>query len=239
MYKDKIVIITGAAGGIGRYLVKGYADAGARVFAIDIKETTFDYYNVTFCHIDIKDAVSVKALFQNVILENGKPHILINNGAVSKFNKSIFEMTDEEFRQVIEVNLCGTFYCSRAFIHANSGESYGRIVNIASTRWAQNEPGWEAYGASKGGIVSLTASMAVSLKDTPITVNSISPGWIETESFDSLREIDHLQHPSGRVGKPEDIVKAAMFLSDPGNDFINGENIVIDGGMTKRMFYAE
>ena len=145
--------------------------------------------------------------------------------------------SDDEFETVISTNLNGTFFCSRAFIEANKDEDYGRIINIASTRFNQNEAGWEAYGASKGGVVSLTSAMAISLGNVPITVNAISPGWIETINYEALSVEDHLQHPSRRVGKPEDIARVCMFLTDKANDFINGENIVVDGGMTKKMIY--
>lgn len=114
---------------------------------------------------------------------------------------------------------------------------YGRIINIASTRWHQNQAGWEAYGASKGGLISLTNTLCVSLSETSITVNAISPGWIQCSEYETLFEEDHRQHPSGRVGVPEDIARMVMFLSAPENDFINGANIVIDGGMTKKMIY--
>lgn len=238
-YKDQIVLITGGSGDIGKALCYAFAAKGAKVFALDIKEYCFENPAIRFCHVNVQDPKSVTAFFRDTLSENGKPHILINNAAVAKFNKPIFEITDQEFTNIVEVNLCGAFYCSRAFIHANRGESYGRIINIASTRWAQNESGWDAYGASKGGLVSLTASMAISLSDTPITVNAVSPGWIETTYYEQLHEIDHAQHPSGRVGVAEDVVRAALFLSDPANNFINGENLVVDGGMSKRMFYHE
>ena len=239
MYHDKIVIITGASGGIGHYLAEEFAERGAHVYAVDIVRGAFSHPRITPYQLDLADSSQVALFFRNVVQENGKPHILINNGAIANFNKSVFEISDEEFKQVIDVNLCGAFYCARAFLHANQGEENGRIINIASTRWLQNEAGWDAYGASKGGLVSLTTSMAVSLRNTPVTVNAISPGWIECGDYKNLRDVDHLQHPSGRVGKPDDIVRTALFLCDPANDFINGENIVVDGGMTKRMFYAE
>ena len=102
-----------------------------------------------------------------------------------------------------------------------------------------SEPGTEAYAASKGGIYSLTHALALSLADLHITVNCISPGWIENYAYDSLREEDHRQHPSQRVGKPEDIARMCVFLCQEENDFINGESITIDGGMTKKMIYIE
>ncbi len=116
-------------------------------------------------------------------------------------------------------------------------QRYGRIINIASTRYLQSEPGSECYAASKGGIVSLTHALALSFSDYNITVNSISPGWIQNEDYRLLKRSDHNQHPSGRVGRPSDIASACLFLAAPENDFINGQNIVIDGGMTKKMIY--
>lgn len=238
-YKDKIVIITGGEGGIGKALVKMYAEAGATVISIDTHSAQNAPINkhVFFYKLDISESNEVRELFEKIQITFGKPHILINNGAIAHFNKDIHSITDEEFKRVIDVNLCGAFYCSRAFLNANEGNTYGRIINIASTRWNQNEAGWDAYGASKGGLVSLTSSMAVSLSDTPITVNAISPGWIETGDYEALTQADHKQHPSGRVGKPDDIANAVLFLCNPENDFINGQNLIIDGGMTKRMIY--
>lgn len=111
------------------------------------------------------------------------------------------------------------------------------MVNIASTRASMSEKNSEAYAASKGGLLALTHAMAVSYAEENITVNCISPGWIHTGDYEKLRDIDHSQHLSGRVGKPEDIARACLFLTQPENNFINGENLVIDGGMTRKMIY--
>lgn len=113
----------------------------------------------------------------------------------------------------------------------------GSIVNIASTRATMSEPDTEAYAATKGGIVALTHALSMSLQEEYITVNSISPGWIETEEYNSLRPVDHDQHPSKRVGTPSDIARACVFLTSAENNFINGENLVVDGGMTRKMIY--
>jgi NAD(P)-dependent dehydrogenase (short-subunit alcohol dehydrogenase family) len=112
------------------------------------------------------------------------------------------------------------------------------IVNIASTRAFMSEPNTEAYSASKGGIVALTHAIAMSLSEHHIRVNCISPGWIETERVPAKTKRDHQQHPAGRVGRPEDIAQACMFLAEYA-DFITGQNIIVDGGMTKKMIYAE
>ncbi|WP_270941136.1 SDR family NAD(P)-dependent oxidoreductase [Romboutsia lituseburensis] len=238
MYKDKVVFVTGAANGLGNAIAKEYAKLNAFVIAIDIVDTKFEENNIDFYKADLKSEDQIKNVFKDVVKKYGSVHVLINNGAISKFNKSIFDIELSEFDEVIAVNLRGSFICSKEFIKANKGEDYGRIINIASTRFNQNEAGWEAYGASKGGLISLTNTMAISLSETPITVNAISPGWIKVDDYE-LSEIDKKQHPSGRVGVPKDIVNACLFLTNKDNDFINGSNIIIDGGMTKKMIYID
>lgn len=237
MYTNKVVVVTGASNGIGRAIAMEYAKLNALVIAIDIEEYNFDNKNIIFYKADLKDEERIRDIFKDVVKKYKTIHVLINNGAISRFNKSIYDITLNEFDEVIDVNLRGSFICSQEFIKANQNESYGRIVNISSTRFNQNESGWESYGASKGGLISLTNTMAISLSNTPITVNAISPGWIETQNYEGLSERDHKNHPSGRVGKPKDIVNACLFLTHYENDFINGCNIIVDGGMTKKMIY--
>ena len=115
----------------------------------------------------------------------------------------------------------------------------GSILNIASTRAIMSEPNSESYAATKGGIVALTHALAASLSEEQITVNAISPGWIETRDYESLRKIDHEQHLSKRVGKPEDIARACLYLTAKENNFVTGINLVVDGGMTRKMIYEE
>ncbi|KXF82389.1 SDR family NAD(P)-dependent oxidoreductase [Enterovibrio coralii] len=237
MYKNKVVVITGGSGGIGAELVKAYAELDATVICLDI--VGGDYKRCHYFLTDLGKKEEVVAAFATIKAQFGAVHVLINNGAISTFNKPVDTLTPEEFANVINVNLVGAFTCVSEFISANEGQDYGRIVNISSTRWHQNEAGWEAYGASKGGLVSLTNSLVVSLSNTPITVNVVSPGWIQSADYDALRDIDHKQHPSGRVGRPKDIVNACQFLTHPDNDFVNGANILVDGGMTKKMIYQD
>ena len=238
MYQDKVVVITGGARGIGQSLAHAYVNQGAQVIVLDLLNPQQEDNRIMYLTVDLAKPTEVKAAFTTIVRQFKTIHILINNGAISNFNKDIFEISVEEFKDVIDVNLIGTCACSREFIHANKGQTYGRIINLSSTRYNQNEAGWEAYGTSKGGIVSLTNTMAISLSETPITVNAISPGWIQTTDYEALTELDHTQHPSGRVGMCEDIVKAAMYLTDPENTFVNGHNLIVDGGMTKKMIYV-
>jgi len=189
--------------------------------------------------MDLEDKKDIERVFKSVGERLGRIDVLINNGAIAHFSRSIFDLEVEEFDRVISVNLRGTFICCKEFLKINNGKDYGRIVNIGSTRWSQGEAGWEAYCASKGGVISMSQTMAVSLSEGKITVNCVSPGWIECGDYSELRETDHSQHPSGRVGRPEDILRACMFLTHKENDFVNGENIVVDGGMTRKMIYED
>lgn len=237
MYKDKVVVITGGSQGIGQHLALAYLEQQAKVIVLDIapnKNSDMDFHLV-----DLGRPEQIEQAFDEIQGKYGKVDVLINNGAIANFNKPIQQLTFEEFSRVIDVNLKGAFACSRRFIALNHTQPYGRIINIASTRWNQNESGWDAYGASKGGVVSMTQSMAISLSDTPITVNAVSPGWIQVEGYDELDSFDHQQHPSGRVGKAKDIVNACLFLTHPENDFVNGHNLVVDGGMSKKMIYQD
>lgn len=238
MCVKKVVMITGAAQGLGFDMSKGFAKNGYEVIAVDVKPAEYGEDTIHFVKADLKSKEEIKAVFDFAKKEFDGVDALINNGAISKFHKSIKEITVEEFDEVIGVNLRGSFICCQEFIKANKGRAYGRIVNIASTRFHQNEADWEAYGASKGGLISLTNTLCVSLSNTNITVNAISPGWIEVNAYDMLAEIDHKQHPSGRVGKPADITRAALFFADEQSSFISGANLIVDGGMTKKMIYA-
>lgn len=238
MCANKVVIITGAAQGLGFDMANGFAKSGYEVIGVDVKPVRDCENTIHFVKADLKSEDEIKEVFDFAKKEFGGVDVLINNGAISKFHKHISEITADEFDQVIGVNLRGSFICCKEFIQANKGRTYSRIINISSTRFHQNEADWEAYGASKGGLISLTNTLCVSLSNTNITVNAISPGWIEAEAYDKLTEIDHKQHPSGRVGKPADITRAALFLADGQSSFISGANLIVDGGMTKKMIYA-
>ncbi|MDF2836594.1 MAG: short chain dehydrogenase family protein [Paenibacillus sp.] len=169
----------------------------------------------------------------------GRVDVVVNNAGFGIW-KSPYDLEPDEWDHVVNTNLRGTFLCSReaAKLMRKDGTG-GSIVNISSTRALMSEPNSEAYAASKGGILSLTHALATSLGPDRITVNAICPGWIETGDYGELRRVDHAQHPSGRVGKPEDIARACLYLTDPRNDFVTGTRITVDGGMTTKMIYAE
>lgn len=240
------VFVTGGAAGIGRAIVEAFRQAGCQVAFCDVDEKlgqrTAEATGAQFFPVDVRSAEALEACMDRILKAWGDIDVIINNVGVGGF-KPLTEMTAEDFDSVLATNLRPVFVTSRRLaLHRQSlpvANTYGRIINLCSTRYLMSEPGTEAYAASKGGIYSLTHALALSLADLHITVNCISPGWIENYAYDSLREEDHRQHPSQRVGKPEDIARMCVFLCQEENDFINGENITIDGGMTKKMIYIE
>lgn len=247
IFKGKVCFVTGGANGIGRSIVEAFSKAGAKVVFCDADKEAAEKLieeqpGVGFFHTDIKDAGAVAKMLDEIYSEYGDIDIIVNNVGVGGFTP-LTEMTVEKFDSVIDTNLRPVFITSREMaVRRNYPEAmkkYGRIINISSTRYLQSEPGTEGYSASKGGIVSLTHALAISFSDYNITVNCISPGWIDTGHYGELKPGDHAQHPSGRVGRPEDIANVCLFLADPANDFINGQNIVVDGGMTRKMIYTE
>jgi NAD(P)-dependent dehydrogenase (short-subunit alcohol dehydrogenase family) len=246
-FEGKVVIVTGAGGGIGRTIATTYATHGAKVVIVDkdadgLKQTSTLMedagFNVLSNVLDISKPAEIEHFFHEIQGKVDRLDILINNAGLGKW-KSPYDLTVDEWDYVVDTNLRGTFLCSRETAKIMRNHGGGAIVNISSTRALMSEANSEAYAASKGGILSLTHALAVSLGPDRITVNTISPGWIETGNYDKLREIDHLQHPSKRVGKPEDIARACLYLTNPDNDFITGINLVIDGGMTRKMIYVE
>ncbi len=245
-FKDQVVIITGGANGIGKGLAAAYAKKGANVVVADITEaagqTVVEELNKQngkgiFVQTDVRKEEDIIHLMKVAYDTYGRIDIMVNNAGVSRW-KSPYELTIEEWDDVINTNLRSVFLCSReAARYMKENEEGGSIVNIASTRATMSEPNSEAYAATKGGILALTHALAVSFSEDRITVNAISPGWIETGDYQELREIDHEQHPSKRVGKPEDIARACLYLSSKDNDFVTGINLVVDGGMTRKMIY--
>jgi len=246
MFNNKVVLVTGGANGIGKAIVEEYAENNSVVIIADIDEKNGSLLqekwtnlekNVVFYKTDFSKSSSIMNMINFVTNEYKRIDILINNVGVSKFQDPL-ELSVEDWDYILNVNLRSAFITSREMAKLMKHKG-GSIVNIASTRAFMSEEGTLAYSASKGGIIALTHSLSISLSKYNIKVNCISPGWIQNEDYDSLTKEDHIQHPSNRVGKPEDIARACLFLTNENNEFINGENIVIDGGMTKKMIYNE
>lgn len=242
--KSKRVFVTGGANGIGKAIVQSFCHRNHRVAFCDNNEAagqqTAKETGALFFSADVSHKEALEHCMRQLFENWGDIDILINNAGISEFPE-ITQTNVEEFDRILSINLRPVFITSRLLaVHRQSlpeNNPYGRIINICSTRYLMSEPGSEGYAASKGGIYSLTHALSASLAQWHITVNSISPGWIQTHDYDRLRQEDHAQHPSGRVGKPEDIANTCLFLCGDENDFINGENITVDGGMTKKMIY--
>lgn len=246
-FAEKVVIVTGGGHGIGRGVARMYAAAGAYVVIADVNGTAAEETRLLIeqengkaivIQTDVRRATDVAALMAGTKWKLGRIDILINNAGVSR-QKCPYELSVEEWDDILNVNLRGVFFSAREAARVMKENGGGAIVNIASTRAKMSEANWEAYAASKGGVLSLTHALAVSLGPDKIRVNAISPGWIETGDYALLSDEDHQQHPAGRVGKPEDIGKACFFLTSSNNDFITGTNLVVDGGMTRKMTYLE
>ncbi|WP_226682408.1 SDR family NAD(P)-dependent oxidoreductase [Sutcliffiella horikoshii] len=239
-FQNKTVIVTGAANGIGKGIASSYISAGARVVLADMDEKAGEDLqqklgdNALFVKTDVRKEEDIRHLITKTMEHFHQIDILVNNAGVSRFTP-IHDLTVEAWDDVINTNLRSVFIASKeASKYMKNG---GAIVNIASTRATMSEPNSEAYAATKGGIVALTHALAASLSERKITVNAISPGWIQNENYEELRDKDHAQHLSNRVGKPGDIAKACLYLTDSENNFVNGENITVDGGMTRKMIY--
>ncbi|WP_243297630.1 glucose 1-dehydrogenase [Bacillus litorisediminis] len=247
-FENKVVIITGAANGIGKAVALEYAKSGGKVVLADIDETkggqtAGEIRNLGgeahFVKTDVRNPEDIVKLIDVAQQAYSRIDILINNAGKGLF-KSPFEVTIEEWEDIIHTNLRSVFLCSREAAKVMKENQYGgSIVNIASTRAIMSEPHSEGYAATKGGIVALTHALAASLSEYKITVNAISPGWIETGDYSKLRKQDHEQHFSKRVGKPDDIARACLYLTAKENDFVTGINLVVDGGMTRKMIYEE
>lgn len=240
------VFITGGGHGIGRAIVEAFTKHGDKVAFCDIDTSRGNDVaaatGAEFFVLDVCDKVALEGAMQTLFDRWEDIDIIVNNVGIGGF-EPITDTTVEHFDRVINTNLRPAFITSRMLamhrkkMHATN--SYGRIVNICSTRYLQSEAGTEAYSASKGGIWSLTHALAVSLAPYNITVNCIAPGWISVNEGEILRPEDHAFHLSGRVGSAEDIAHTCLFLCDHKSNFINGECITVDGGVTKKMIYPE
>lgn len=224
MFQDKVAVITGGAKGIGKAIGEEFRKAGAHVCLIDIENN--DYFVG-----DIGQQEVLEQFARKVIGEYGRVDYLIHNAP--PLMKGLDECTYQEFVYALRVGVAAPFYLTKLLApYFASGAS---VVNISSSRDRMSQPQTESYTAAKGGIAALTHALAVSLAGKA-RVNSISPGWIDTD-FTVYTGPDAVQQPAGRVGNPMDIANMVMFLCSDKAGFITGENICIDGGMTRQMIY--
>ena len=224
MFRDKVAVVTGGANGIGKCIAEEFRRNGAAVCIID---------KVDGNHFvgDIADKAVLEKFAGEVICKHGHIDYLINNAL--PLMKGINDCSYEDFQYALAVGVTAPFYLSKLFMpFFNKG---GCIINISSSRDRMSQPQTESYTAAKGGIAALTHALAVSLAGR-VRVNSISPGWIDT-SYTVYEGPDAVQQPAGRVGDPLDIANMVLFLCSDKAGFITGENICIDGGMTKQMIY--
>ncbi len=229
-FKDKVVVITGGANGIGRTMTEEFTAAGAKAAVIDLEEkgVPSDF----FYQGDIAKEIVLNCFVSKVIEKYGKIDYLINNACLSR--KGILsDCSYEDFNYVLRVGVTAPYLLTKLFL--NYFNENGAVVNISSSRAFMSQADTESYTAAKGAITALTHALAVSLAGK-VRVNSIAPGWIDTANG-SWSEADEKQHPVKRIGEPSDIVKTAMFLCSEDSGFINGENITVDGGMTRLMIY--
>ena len=223
-FAGKVAVITGGAHGIGKAIAEAFRAEGAAVEIIDIAPG--EHYVG-----DISKKETLEAFVQSVLNRHGHIDFLINNAL--PLMKGIDECSYEEFQYALSVGVTAPFYLSKLFApHFAPG---GVIINISSSRDRMSQPQTESYTAAKGGIAALTHALAVSLTGR-VRVNSISPGWIDTD-YREYEGPDATQQPAGRVGHPMDIAHMVLFLCSDKAGFITGENICIDGGMTRQMIY--
>ena len=223
-FQNKIAVVTGGARGIGRCIRERFEAAGATVCVIDLLEN--DYFTG-----DLSDKNTLEAFAEKVIADYGKVDYLIHNAAPKMCG--ITDGSYEDFEYALKVGVTAPFYLSKLFVpYFSEGAS---IINISSSRDRMSQPETESYTAAKGGISALTHALAVSLAGK-VRVNSISPGWIDTQ-YTVYQGPDAFQQPAGRVGNPLDIANMVLYLCSDMAGFITGENICIDGGMTRQMIY--
>ena len=223
-FKDKIAVVTGGAQGIGRCITEEFRKAGAHVCVIDKQQG--DHFVG-----DLADKQVMEQFAKEVIDRHGHVDFLINNAL--PLMKGIDECTYEEFQYALSVGVTAPFYLAKLFAPHFAEDA--AIVNISSSRDRMSQPQTESYTAAKGGIAALTHALAISFSGK-VRVNSISPGWIDT-AYTAYEGPDAIQQPAGRVGNPMDIANMVLYLCSRKAGFITGENICIDGGMTRQMIY--
>ena len=227
---EKVALVTGGAQGIGRGIARALGGLGWQVAVADVRRSS-DFF---FVRTDVSREAAARACVRAVAKRFGRLDALVNNAGIAEPHSGPVEKLDlREWNRRLGTNLTGPFLMAK---HAapHLRRARGAVVNIASTRALQSEPDSEAYAAAKGGLVAFSHALAMSLGPA-VRVNCISPGWI---AHGRVSAKDHAQHPAGRVGRDEDIAALVAYLLSDAAGFITGQNLVVDGGMTKKMIYA-
>jgi 3-oxoacyl-[acyl-carrier protein] reductase len=238
--KDKNIIITGASGGIGNSIVERFNDCGANILASGTKIEKLEslkskFKNIKIIKFDISQIDNVENFIENATTElGGKLDCIINNAGITQDNLAI-RMSLDEWKKVIDVNLTSTFLLSKFAIKKMLKNKSGKIINITSVVGHTGNLGQVNYTASKAGIVAMSKSLAIEYAKKDININCISPGFIKTAMTDKIdekfKEIIVSKIPSARLGEPNDIANAALFLASDQSNYINGETLHVNGGM--------
>jgi NAD(P)-dependent dehydrogenase (short-subunit alcohol dehydrogenase family) len=238
----RVALVTGGAKGIGRATVRHLISTGWHIGVVDLPDSGLrrafaGERNVLAIEGNVRDEETASDAVEAIVHRFRRLDGVVSNAGIM-IRKPLSRLTVSEWHRVLDTNLTGTFLLARA-AEKPLRKARGAIVTIASTRALMSEPNTESYSASKGGLLALTHALAISLAPE-IRVNSISPGWIETNNYVALRQKDHRQHPAGRVGRPQDVAELVSWLLDgERSGFVTGANFVIDGGMTRKMIYEE
>ena len=237
--KNKNIIVTGATGGIGNSIVQRLNDYGANILASGtkdekLKELKSKYENIKILKFDISQNNKIEEFIENASRELGGIDCIVNNAGITQDNLSI-RMSLEEWKKVIDINLTSTFLMSKFAIKKMLKNKKGKIINITSVVGHSGNVGQANYTASKAGIVAMSKSLALEYAKKNINVNCISPGFIKTAMSDKIddkfKEIIISKIPSARLGEPEDIANAVLFLASDLSNYINGETLHVNGGM--------
>jgi len=242
-FKEKVVVITGSARGIGFAIAKRFADSGATVVVIDLSAEAVDsavtklrQFGKAFGYVgNVTDSAGMEELFASIVREFGKIDTLINNAGITRDNLMI-RMKEEEWQLVMDINLKGSFICTQKVFKHMMRARQGSIINIASVIGIMGNAGQANYAASKGGMIAFTKSCAKEFASRNVRVNAVAPGFIETEMTANLSEEVRAEYgkaiPLGKMGNPEDVARLCMFLASEDSAYITGQTIAVDGGLT-------